>query len=201
MGMGKLIVIEGVDGSGKTTQVKMLKEHLEATGIPSVAICQPTHKNAGKLVRDIMMGDESRADPRHMSLLFAADRLEQQIEVVEPAIAEGKVVVTDRYTPTSIAHQIDAGIEWIVDVNRHARKPDTIVLLEVHPDIACERLRKRLESGGSVRMVFDDPAWVKRNAELYRRACAKLAVDFYTVVDANLDADEVHAEVKRRLGF
>jgi dTMP kinase len=103
---GKLIVIEGADGSGKTTQVRLLAERLGRANITHVVTAEPTRapEPVGDLIRSALTGQVTIRDSRAMQLLYAADRLEHVASVIEPALKRGEIVVCDRYDLSTIVY-------------------------------------------------------------------------------------------------
>lgn len=105
---GKLIVLEGIDGSGKRTQIELLAHALEARGIPHACLSFPRYDRFfGKLVAQFLNGDFGRlidVDPHFSALLYAGDRLESKLEM-EKELAAGKILLADRYIGSNLAHQ------------------------------------------------------------------------------------------------
>lgn len=184
MGGGKLIVFEGVDGAGTTTQTQLLCERMRAQNLPVHATAQPSSGPIGSLLRQaltgrlVVTGATSAARPpawTTMALLFAADRMDHLDSELLPNLNDGIAVVCDRYYHSSAAYQSVAGggpdaIAWIAELNRHARRPDLTLVLSVPPAVAAERRRQRRGQAE----IFDDD-------ELQRGLCAfydQLAVYF-----------------------
>lgn len=145
--MGKssaFIVIEGLDGSGKTTQAKKLTERL-SKNYSSVFTAEPSHGKTGTFIRECCLYEEKRLPTTVEALLFAADRIEHVENEVKPALADGKVVICDRYYYSSFAYQGSTGLnlEWIKKINSYALKPDFAVFLDVAPERVLERLKRK----------------------------------------------------------
>jgi dTMP kinase len=141
---GRLIVIEGLDGAGTTTQAKRLVEHLNASGTPAHGTREPSDGPIGKLIREMLTGGHSipgqTLSQSTFGLLFAADRLDHLQREVEPALAAGTIVVSDRWYHSSLAYQgTGADRDWITTLNGRARKPDLTIFLKVRPEVAAER--------------------------------------------------------------
>lgn len=169
--MAHFIVIEGLDGAGSTTQVRLLAERLRAEGIPVVTTAEPSGGEVGLQIRAIL---EGRAAPdwdrRSLALLFAADRLDHLQRRILPALSSGTHVISDRYLLSSLAYQsLDAPMEWVEAINRYARAPDRTIYLEVDPE---EALRRRL--GESEAQLFESLPLQRRIADNYRRAISVL---------------------------
>jgi dTMP kinase len=183
---GQLIVLEGVDGAGTTTQTERLRAAIAARHAaqhgagpaPVHATREPSGGPIGALLRQALTGRWVTPDPAGarapgwstLALLFAADRLDHLEVEVTPRLAAGVTVVSDRYYHSSVAYQsLSAGpgphaIPWIRELNRHARQPDLTLVLDVPDDVAAQR---RAARGG--RELFDDAALQSRLAEFYAR--------------------------------
>jgi len=191
MARGRLIVFEGGEASGKSTQAARL-----AADLGAVLTREPGGTDVGRRIRDIVLDPTLGAlAPRAEALLLAADRAQHVAELVGPALARGDDVVTDRYIPSSLAYQ---GYGRGLDVEELQRlsawasgglDPDVVVLLDVPASVAAERLegRDRMESEG------DD--FHARVAEGYRRLAAA-DPDRWVVVSGEGSIDEVATRVR-----
>ncbi len=158
---GVFICVEGLDGSGKTTQAKILAERLNKN-YRTVYTAEPSHGKTGTFIRECCLYDKRRLPIVVEALLFAADRIEHVEAEIKPALAEGKVVICDRYLYSSLAYQGSAGLnsDWIREINSYALKPDYAVFIDVPPERVLERLRRRksvmetLEIQRKVREVY-----------------------------------------------
>lgn len=144
MTTGRLIVIEGLDGAGTTTQTRRLVEHLNQHGTRAHATREPSDGPVGKLIREMLTGhhaiDGQKISQSTFGLLFAADRLDHIQREVDPAIAAGITVVSDRWYHSSLAYQgTGADRDWIATLNARARKPDLTLFLHVRPEVAAAR--------------------------------------------------------------
>lgn len=142
MNVGRFIVLEGLDGSGTTTQTRALSEGLRARGHVVVETREPTDGPVGRLLRAELRA--AAPDPRAMALLFAADRALHLAQVIEPALARGEVIVCDRYLMSSWVYQaLDCPADWVRTINEPARWPDHTFVLEVASTTAMVRLETR----------------------------------------------------------
>jgi dTMP kinase len=139
---GAFICIEGLDGSGKTTQAKLLAQKLRKSH-NAVYTAEPSQGKIGTLIRECCLYGEKRLSSVIEALLFAADRVEHVETEVLPALHQGKLVISDRYLYSSIAYQGAAGLslEWIEKINEHALRPDLAVFIDVAPKTAIQRLK------------------------------------------------------------
>src|ERR671913_1839503 len=160
---GRLIAFEGVEGSGKSTQLELLRQALEGRGCEVVVTREPGGTPAGERVRSLLLDPGVELHPRAEALLFAAARAELVERVIRPALERGAVVLCDRYLDSSLAYQGGArglGRGPVEDVNRFATGallPDLVVLLDLDP---ASGLRRR--SGELDRIEAQDLAFHRR---------------------------------------
>jgi len=145
---GKLIVLEGIDGSGTTTQAKLLAQSLLAKGAPAELTAEPSDGPIGRLIREYLKGERKFADRflsgHSLALLFAGDRLDHLAREINPWLEQGKLVISDRYLLSSLAYQsLDCDLDWIKSINREAPPPDLTILLDLPVDIALKRVSQR----------------------------------------------------------
>ncbi len=176
----RFIVLEGIDGSGTTTQAKRLSVELERRGTPTIVTCEPTSGPIGRLIRQALrreLPSESGEAPRALSwstmaLLFAADRLDHLDAVVLPALSAGRTVVCDRYALSSLAYQSvtspegEGAVPWIRELNARTLRPDLTIVLDVSDQTAAARREKR----GGPPEIFEVREIQRRLAEVYARA-------------------------------
>jgi len=188
---GRLIVFEGGEASGKSTQAARLAAQLGA-----VLTREPGGTDIGKRIREIVLDPGASAmAPSTEALLMAADRAQHVTEVIDPALTAGRDVVTDRYVPSSLAYQgfgrgLDVEQLWRLSTEfAGAVQADLVVLLDVPSSVAAERLqgRDRMEAAG------DD--FHARVAEGYRRMAAAHP-DRWVVVDGEGSVDDVAGRVR-----
>jgi dTMP kinase len=142
--VSRLIVLEGLDGAGTTTQTRRLVEHLNARGVKAYGTREPSDGPVGRLIREMLTGQHAIADEKlsqgTFGLLFAADRLDHLQREVEPKLRDGVLVVSDRWYHSSLAYQgTGADRDWITRLNERARRPDLTIFLEVDPEVAAKR--------------------------------------------------------------
>ncbi|MBX7076205.1 MAG: dTMP kinase [Methanobacteriaceae archaeon] len=132
------IVFEGIDGSGKSTQINLLKNYLEKNGLKVECIVEPTDETIGRLIREFLTHENATTDnmQKTLGLLFAADRM-QLMNKIEAYENEGKVVLGDRSFYSSLAYQEPQ--EWIKEINKFAKIPDMVLLLDIDLDKSVER--------------------------------------------------------------
>ncbi len=147
MDKGKLIVLEGIDGAGTTTQAGKLAEALRARKIVVATTCEPSDGPVGKLIRGYLKGEhklDAQLRGPGLALLFAADRLDHLAREVNPWLERGKVVISDRYLLSSLAYQsLDCELKWVMEINREAPPPDLTILLDLPAETALKRVSER----------------------------------------------------------
>lgn len=142
MKKGKFIVIEGLDGSGSTTQVSLLTDFLKLNRINTVQTKEPTDNVIGGLIRGALTGVYSLPSVS-MQLLFSADRGHHLDRLIEPKIKEGIWVVCDRYMWSTVAFgSINVDKVWLLDTQKYFLKPDLTLFLKVSPKKCVERITK-----------------------------------------------------------
>ena len=121
------IVFEGIDGSGKSTQIQLLKEWLEANGFEVETLVEPTDSEVGRLIRKILQRPDALTEKvqKTLGLLFAADRM----LIMDKLEDESKIFISDRSFISSLAYQ--EPVEWVEVLNKYAKKPDLIILLDL----------------------------------------------------------------------
>ena len=129
------IVFEGIDGAGKSTQIEMLKDWLEANGFRVETLVEPTDSEIGKLIREMLQRPDAETDKlqKTLGLLFAADRM----LIMDRLEDESKIIISDRSFISSLAYQEPA--EWIEELNKYAKKPDLLLLLDLDPKTSVAR--------------------------------------------------------------
>lgn len=193
MTRGRLIAIEGIDGAGTTTQAQRLSTALAERGRATHLTREPSDGPIGKLLREMLAGEHSPVDATTMGLLFAADRADHLQREVEPALAGGTLVISDRWYHSSLAYQgTEEEREWIRELNRRARVPDLTIILDVAP----ERAARRRGEAGRRHEIYDASATQRRVAEGYRDLARALGRrEPIVVLDGSGSADEVGAHV------
>jgi dTMP kinase len=141
---GLLVTVEGIDGAGKTSLLELLRQHLAAARRPYLLSREPGGTPVGEKLRAIVKDPQSSLTTAGEVFIFLAARAEHMVKVVVPALAEGRVVVLDRFIDSTVAYQgaqLPPG--WLREVNAHAiagRLPNLTILLDLEPEAAAERL-------------------------------------------------------------
>jgi dTMP kinase len=201
---GRFIVLEGIDGAGTTTQTARLVDRLRAeTKAPVKVTREPSDGPIGALVRQVLTGRIVSPGGRApgwatMALLFAADRMDHVESEIEPFMAQGGVVVSDRYDASSLAYQsVSSGrggeraVEWIRQLNKHAMRPDLTVVVELPAEMAAARREVR----GEPAQLYEQNEVQRALVEFYRDLAKHMPNDNVVTVDGRGTVDEVHARV------
>ena len=188
-GPGVLIAFEGGEGAGKSSQIRMLAERLQAEGREVVVTHEPGATPLGAGIRELLLHRPGAVSPRAEALLFAADRAQHVDAVIVPALRAGKIVITDRYVDSSLAYQ-GAGRELTVDeVFRLSRwatqglRPDLTVLLDVPAQVGLARASGRGEADRLERESIEFHERVRRGF----RVLAEAEPRRYAVIDATAE--------------
>jgi len=158
---GIFIVIEGLDGSGKTTQADILSKKLSENH-KVLCTAEPSQGKIGSFIRNGCLYEEKRLPKEAEALLFAADRIEHMQNEIAPALAEDKIVICDRYIYSSLAYQGSTGLslDWIKTINARSLQSDVSLFIDVSPEQVLERLQRKksvmetLETQQKVREVY-----------------------------------------------
>lgn len=189
---GKFIVLEGGDGSGKSTQAALLAETLRASGRTVVETREPGGTALGRAIRALVL-EGGTVDPVAEMLLMAADRAQHVAEVIVPAIARGSWVVCDRFLPSSLVYQgivRHLGVDAVEHVNSAACagvQPDLVIVLDVD-DAVAERRRSTLDD----RFEREGDSFHAQVRAAYRKLARARG---WQIVDANGERDEIAARV------
>jgi dTMP kinase len=193
----RFVVLEGLDGSGTTTQAGLVAQALRTRGLRVTETAEPTEGPLGRILRAHVRG-ELTLDPPTAALAFTADRADHLARVIRPALARGEWVVCDRYLLSTLAYQGAEGVDrrWILDASAGFEVPDLTVFLEVPEPELARRLGKRpradrYEGAETTRAVL---ASYEESIELLRRAGHSVEV-----VDGCARPQDITSDVLARL--
>ena len=199
----KLLVLEGLDGSGTTTQVGLLAQWLRGFELPVETTSQPSGGPIGSLIRQILSGrlvvrdgeDHRQPGNGQIALLFAADRLDHVESQIQPALEAGRWVLCDRYYCSSFAYQaLQEDLSWVMEINSRAPSPDLTLFLDVPPVRCMERTSSRLRTD-----IYETLEQQSRIEHSYHTAMERLraAGEKIVVVDGDRPEDEVQQDLRR----
>lgn len=196
---GRFIVFEGPEGAGKSTQIARLAARLRAGGHDPLVTREPGGTPAGDRIRAVLLDPDLRVDAATEFLLYAAARAQHVSEVIGPALAEGRIVLSDRFAAASVAYQgygRGLDLEWIHDVNARVTvglRPDLVVLLDLEPSVGLTRVAAR---GRPDRLEVAELAFHLRVRDGFT-ALAAADPDRWRVFDASSPAATLEAQVWR----
>jgi dTMP kinase len=207
MPRGVFITLEGLDGSGKTTQIKRLAAWLARRGHEPVLLRQPGGTATGDRIREILLDSRSGAlSPMTEMALMFADRAQAIAEVIQPALDSGKIVICDRFTDSTEAYQgggRELGSAVVLDLHRlvcNGLEPDLTLLLLPSLDASLARARRRnhrveAETGKNEnRFETEQDAFYARVWQKYREIAAR-EPDRVVLIEGDLTIDEVHEQI------
>lgn len=176
------IVFEGIDGAGKTTQIQMLKEWLEANGFRVETLVEPTDSEVGRLIRRILERPDAQSESvqRVLALLFAADRM----EIMNRLEDESKIIISDRSFISSLVYQDDP--EWVSVLNKYAKRPDLLILMDLDVKTSVARTEGK--------DTFENEEFLTVTRQKY----LELSKDYTCeIIDATNGINKVSSDVKK----
>lgn len=202
MQKGLFITFEGTDGSGKTTQIKLIEEYMKKMGYEVVLTREPGGTKVSELIRDLILSPENtEIVPLTETILYAASRAQHVEQVIKPAIEAGKIVICDRFVDSSYAYQgggRGVDLKLIADINRIAIEgviPDITFFLDIEPDIAIKR---RINATGADRIEQENIDFHRRVHSGYRKM-ALLYPERIKTIAANRTIQEISSEINEYL--
>lgn len=197
---GAFITFEGIDGCGKSTQLRMLAGELRVRGLPVIATREPGGTPLGQKLRAALLDVKEEVDPLTELLVFAADRAQHVRKHLLPALERNQIVLSDRYADATVAYQ-GAGrgfkpelIEEIVQLATDGLKPDLTLLFDLSVADAAIRTRKRVQSKRTDRMDVENEDFHMRVRNAYVEI-AKAEPDRFRIIDARGAVDETQRRV------
>ena len=194
---GAFITFEGIDGCGKSTQLRLLAGELRVRGMRVVATREPGGTTLGQKLRAALLDVQEQVDPLAELLVFAADRAQHVRKHLLPALKENEIVLSDRYADATVAYQ-GAGrgfdsklIQEIVELATDGLKPDLTLLFDLSVDESAVRTRRRVASKRTDRLDSEDREFHIRVRDAYVEI-AKAEPDRFRVIDARGSVNETH---------
>lgn len=186
---GALIVFEGIDGTGKSTQLQLLATYLQHQGYQVVTTREPTDGQYGRKIRELFINRVSVSQQEELEL-FICDRKEHVSSFIQPHLAQKKVILCDRYYLSTIAYQGAAGGEpvEIEKMNTFAPEPDIALLLDLPPEISIKRIT---HERGDALNDFEQLETLQRVALFF----SKMRYPFIRHIDAQQPIEDVHKQI------
>lgn len=199
----KFIVIEGLDGSGKTTQTKITAERLEKRLIKTHVTAEPTKNTYGKLCREYLSGRP--ASKTLCAAVFTADRIEHNTDPVDGINAHlnrGETVLCDRYYYSTLAYQgVDVGMDWLKGLNlgcEDIRKPDLCIFLDLTPEVSMQRINSA-RSSDDIEIYENIPYLTDIRARFYEVINMLKDDENIKIIDASRSIDEVADDIENAI--
>ena len=196
---GKFIVLEGIDGSGKTTQLKLLGDKLKDRGLPVLHTREPGGTRIGDKIREILLNPEYKElVPRAEAFLYAAARAQHVAQVILPALAKGTIVLCDRFLDSSLAYQgFGRGIEvsLLERINEPATDglvPDLTIILDFCTEDGMDRIN---QSGRRIDRIEREAGAFHQRVRMGYLALAGRSPGRYRVINANRPVEQVHRDI------
>mgnify|MGYP001343150122 FL=1 len=200
---GRFITLEGGEGAGKSSQIQVVKDYLEARGIDVIVTREPGGTPVGQEIRNLLVsGDKDKWSPLSETLLILADRAAHLERVIRPALADGKYVVCDRFFDSTRAYQGIAGglgLEIIHNLQQPVlgtTLPDVTLLLDIDPEKGLSRAQER---GGDLRFESKTLAYHQTLRQAFLDF-AKQEPERMVVIDADRDIEAVSTDIITVLG-
>ncbi len=187
---GKFIVFEGLDGSGESTQVKMLGEYFTSRGKEVFFGKEPTQSNEfGREIIEVLTHKKSM-EPRALQELFVRDREEHLKREIEPALQKGAVVLEDRYILSTLAFgSIDCPLDWLQNLNEGLLSADLTFILKVRPEVSIQRIAGR----GKPAEFFEKEEKLRKVAATYDKLASMYPRCF--IIDGEQPPEKVHEDI------
>ncbi len=192
------IVFEGIDGSGKGTQARMLADYLIRQGKKVVLTEEPTKELFTGYFARILLRSKDAPHPKTVALMMAADRNEHVEKIIRPALKAGEIVISERYYWSSFVYQSLQGIpdDFLNYINRDFPKPDVTVLVDIPAEMAMERIMKRAHGNDGLVQKFEQLEFLRSVRKKYLEIAEK---ERFLVVDGRGTPGEVHRMVVEAL--
>ncbi|NOX25744.1 MAG: dTMP kinase [Deltaproteobacteria bacterium] len=186
---GRLIAFEGIDGTGKSTQITLLAGVLRQQGYEVVVTCEPTNGGYGQKIRALYKSRDSVSPAAELEL-FLADRREHIGKLIAPSLTAGKIILTDRYYLSTIAYQGAAGLDpaIIMQKNAFAPPPDLAVIIDLSPEQAVKRIQ---QGRGEALNSFEHEDYLAKVAEVFR----SMKMPYIRWVDGTLAVHDVQRQI------
>ncbi len=198
---GTFITFEGLDGSGKTTQLNLLTNELEQSGFAVLATREPGGTSLGKAVRELILSEEPKPAPLAELLLFAADRAQHVETLIRPALRQNKIVISDRYADATAAYQ-GAGrgfepdlIRQIIRLATDGLLPDLTFFFDLPIAESLSRVARRTVAGESENRLDREKTDFYERVRLEYLAIARREAERFRIIDGSRSIAEIHQQV------
>ena len=198
---GKFITFEGIDGSGKSTQLRMLAYELQSRGVVVVTTCEPGGTPLGRALREAFLETWEPVTPMAELLAFAADRAQHVEHLIKPGIEAGKIVISDRYADATYAYQgagrgfSEEKVLQVIALATGGLKPDLTLFFDISVDEAVRRMSAREEAHTKKNRMDVEPEEFYSRVRAAYLGIASREPERFRVIDAQRPADAIHHDV------
>jgi len=193
---GKFIVLDGPEGCGKSTQLRLLAEALRRQDVPLLSVRDPGTTPVGEQIRAVLLNPEhTELSMRCEMLLYMAARAQMMSQVILPGLAEGRLVLCDRFVSSTLAYQVggeglsEAEIRAVADVAIQRRWPDLVLLLDMPPEQSFQRLQRAKDR------IEQRPAAYHAQVRAHYLAQAQRDPEHYRIIPADRPIEAVHEDI------
>lgn len=198
---GLLISFEGIEGCGKTTQAKLLYEYLRERGIACILLYEPGGTEIGEEIRKILLNEKNtKMSPKTELFLYLAARAQLLEEIIFPALQEGKVIICDRFSDSTLAYQgggRNLGLERVSQINKYATnklRPHLTILIDIPVSISKERIKKEEKD----RLEKENEEFYEKIRETYL-LLAKRAPKRIKIFKGDKSIEDLHLEIRTEI--
>jgi dTMP kinase len=191
---GLFVVFEGIDGTGKSTQINLLQEKLRRLGYSVISTYEPTDGPYGRKIRELFINRSTVSHEEELEL-FMADRRQHVEEVIRPALDKGQVVLCDRYYLSTVAYQGANGLdpdEILARNKAFAPVPDLALILELEPALGILRIQNHRQEHPN---TFEEESSLNRVAAIFK----SLKEGYIRRIDASGSVESVHQQVMQEV--
>jgi len=200
---GKFLSFEGIDGCGKSTQLRLLASDLRMRGFDVITTREPGGTPFGNRLREVLLDVEEQVDPLAELLVFAADRAQHVRKQIRPAIETGRIVLSDRYADATAAYQGEGRgfakrtVNMAIQLATSGLKPDLTLLFDLPVEIALSRTKQRHDDGYKAdRLDIEDMGFYERVRQAYLNI-ATAEPERIRIIDANQAVEDIHAQMTK----
>ena len=190
---GKFIVLEGLDGSGQSTQAELLKNFLVKEGLSVILTKEPTlDSEAGRKIRQIL-DEKNKIESKKLQELFSEDRKEHLENLIIPELKQGKIVISDRYFFSTFAYGAADGLdlEWLIKINNDFLLPDLTFFLNTSPETCVQRIEKR----GETKTLFEKREKLEKVYQVYHSSLLNRFENIH-IIDGEKSIEAVFSQIK-----
>lgn len=198
---GKFITFEGIDGSGKSTQLRMLADKLRERGVKVITTCEPGGTPLGRLLRQAFLETEETVAPMAELLSFAADRAQHVEFLIKPALAGGGVVISDRYADATFAYQgagrgfSEEKVLQVIELATGGLKPDLTLFFDIPVEAAVIRMADRDEAQAIKNRMDEETSGFYVRVRAAYLGIAESEPERFKIINASGSIEEIHARV------